>query len=54
MKRVLFTLFLLVGCYLEHRARAAARSAAAELTALELPRAFAGYHRILQDPSHWA
>ena len=31
--------FLLVGRYLEHRARATARSAAAELTALELPRA---------------
>ncbi|MBF51934.1 MAG: ATPase [Confluentimicrobium sp.] len=33
------TFFLLVGRYLEHRARASARSAAAELTALELPRA---------------
>jgi Cu2+-exporting ATPase len=33
------TFFLLVGRYLEHRARATARSAAAELTALELPRA---------------
>lgn len=33
------TFFLLIGRYLEHRARASARSAAAELTALELPRA---------------
>ena len=33
------TFFLLIGRYLEHRARATARSAAAELTALELPRA---------------
>ncbi|WP_316015019.1 heavy metal translocating P-type ATPase [Roseobacter sp. HKCCA0434] len=33
------TFFLLVGRYLEGRARGAARSAAAELTALELPRA---------------
>ncbi|NUH65153.1 heavy metal translocating P-type ATPase [Sulfitobacter sp. S0837] len=33
------TFFLLVGRYLEHQARATARSAAAELTALELPRA---------------
>ncbi|MBJ3763328.1 cadmium-translocating P-type ATPase [Maribius pontilimi] len=33
------TFFLLAGRYLDHRARAAARSAAAELTALELPRA---------------
>ncbi len=33
------TFFLLVGRFLERRARAAARSAAAELTALELPRA---------------
>ncbi|RYH02600.1 heavy metal translocating P-type ATPase [Salipiger sp. IMCC34102] len=33
------TFFLLVGRYLDHRARASARSAAAELTALELPRA---------------
>lgn len=32
------TFFLLVGRYLEHRARATARSAAADLTALELPR----------------
>lgn len=31
--------FLLVGRYLEHRARAAARSAAGELAALEVPRA---------------
>jgi len=31
------TFFLLAGRYLDHRARAAARSAAAELTALELP-----------------
>ncbi|CUH12758.1 Copper-exporting P-type ATPase A [Jannaschia seosinensis] len=33
------TFFLLAGRYLDHRARAAARSAAAELTALEIPRA---------------
>ncbi|PWJ22456.1 heavy metal translocating P-type ATPase [Jannaschia seohaensis] len=33
------TFFLLAGRYLDHRARATARSAAAELTALELPRA---------------
>ena len=33
------TFFLLAGRYLEHRARAAARSAAAELAALEIPRA---------------
>ena len=33
------TFFLLVGRYLDHRARASARSAAAELAALELPRA---------------
>ena len=33
------TFFLLAGRHLDHRARAAARSAAAELTALELPRA---------------
>ncbi|MEM9795039.1 MAG: heavy metal translocating P-type ATPase [Pseudomonadota bacterium] len=33
------TFFLLAGRYLDHRARAAARSAAAELTALEMPRA---------------
>lgn len=33
------TFFLLAGRYLDHRARAAARSAAAELAALEVPRA---------------
>ncbi len=33
------TFFLLAGRYLDHRTRAAARSAAAELTALEVPRA---------------
>ncbi|MFX0541492.1 heavy metal translocating P-type ATPase [Roseovarius sp. S4756] len=33
------TFFLLAGRYLDHRARATARSAAAELTALEVPRA---------------
>nr|WP_241524147.1 heavy metal translocating P-type ATPase [Oceaniglobus indicus] len=33
------TFFLLAGRYLDHRARAVARSAAAELTALEVPRA---------------
>ncbi|WGH78073.1 heavy metal translocating P-type ATPase [Jannaschia ovalis] len=33
------TFFLLVGRYLDHRTRVAARSAAADLTALELPRA---------------
>jgi len=33
------TFFLLAGRYLDHRARATARSAAAELTALEMPRA---------------
>ncbi|UWQ22422.1 heavy metal translocating P-type ATPase [Jannaschia sp. W003] len=33
------TLFLLIGRYLEHRTRARARSAAAALTALEVPRA---------------
>jgi Cu2+-exporting ATPase len=32
--------FLLIGRYLDHRTRAIARSAAAELTALEVPRAF--------------
>ncbi|MEO0390022.1 MAG: heavy metal translocating P-type ATPase, partial [Pseudomonadota bacterium] len=36
---LMLTLFLLVGRYLDHRARASARSAAAELTALEIPRA---------------
>ncbi|PRY94429.1 Cu2+-exporting ATPase [Hasllibacter halocynthiae] len=36
---LMLTLFLLVGRYLDHRARTAARSAAAELAALELPRA---------------
>ncbi len=33
------TFFLLIGRYLDHRSRVAARSAARELTALELPRA---------------
>ena len=38
------TFFLLAGRYLDHRTRAVARSAAEELTALEVPRAF----RLLQ------
>ncbi|MGR3198585.1 MAG: heavy metal translocating P-type ATPase [Paracoccus sp. (in: a-proteobacteria)] len=36
---VMLCFFLLVGRYLDHRTRAIARSAAAELTALEVPRA---------------
>jgi Cu2+-exporting ATPase len=36
---VMLTFFLLVGRYLDHRTRAAARSAARELAALEVPRA---------------
>ncbi len=36
---VMLTFFLLGGRYLDHRSRAAARSAAAELAALEVPRA---------------
>ncbi|MBK5927860.1 heavy metal translocating P-type ATPase [Rhodobaculum claviforme] len=36
---VMLTFFLLVGRYLDHRARALARSAAQELAALEVPRA---------------
>ncbi len=36
---VMLSWFLLAGRYLDHRARAAARSAAAELAALEVPRA---------------
>ncbi len=36
---VMLTFFLLVGRYLDHRTRAAARSAAQELAALEVPRA---------------
>lgn len=36
---VTLTFFLLIGRYLEHRSRVVARSAAAELTALEVPRA---------------
>ncbi|MDS9468535.1 heavy metal translocating P-type ATPase [Paracoccus sp. MBLB3053] len=37
---VMLCFFLLVGRYLDYRTRAAARSAAEELTALEVPRAF--------------
>ncbi|WP_410217895.1 cation-translocating P-type ATPase [Paracoccus sp. (in: a-proteobacteria)] len=36
---VMLSFFLLIGRYLDHRTRAIARSAAAELTALEVPRA---------------
>ncbi|MFV0384785.1 heavy metal translocating P-type ATPase [Paracoccus sp. (in: a-proteobacteria)] len=36
---VMLCFFLLIGRYLDHRTRAVARSAAAELTALEVPRA---------------
>lgn len=36
---VMLSFFLLIGRYLDHRSRAIARSAAAELTALEVPRA---------------
>ncbi|MDT8857190.1 heavy metal translocating P-type ATPase [Paracoccaceae bacterium Fryx2] len=38
---VMLTFFLLAGRYLDHRTRAVARSAAEELAALEVPRAFA-------------
>lgn len=41
---VMLTFFLLAGRYLDHRTRAAARSAAEELAALEVPRA-----RLLRD-----
>lgn len=44
---VMLTFFLLAGRYLDHRTRAAARSAAQELTALEVPRAW----RITPDGS---
>ena len=47
------TFFLLAGRYLDHRTRAAARSAAAELTALESPRALkvsAGDERMVPVP----
>ncbi|SLN10704.1 putative copper-importing P-type ATPase A [Roseovarius albus] len=37
---LMLTFFLLAGRYLDHRTRAVARSAAEELTALEVPRAF--------------
>src|SRR5690606_17781150 len=45
---VMLCFFLLIGRYLDHRTRALARSAAAELSALEVPRA-----TLLRTPSKY-